>query len=124
MKIFKTPILLLFLVGLPLFVSAQQNERVNGKIMLSEKVPVKNALLRLVNTPYQAKTNSLGEYYFDNVPPGEYTLQVVLNDIELMREQIRIEKDVFEIPVIYPEKENNVIEGITVYAFSRNKFLD
>lgn len=124
MKIFKTPILLLFLVGLPLFVSAQQNERVNGKIMLSEKVPVKNALLRLVNTPYQAKTNSLGEYYFDNVPPGEYTLQVVLNDIELMREQIRIEKDVFEIPVIYPETENNVIEGITVYAFSRNKFLD
>ncbi|PQA93282.1 TonB-dependent siderophore receptor [Chryseobacterium shigense] len=92
--------------------------------MLSEKVPVKNALLRLVNTPYQAKTNSLGEYYFDNVPPGEYTLQVVLNDIELMREQIRIEKDVFEIPVIYPETENNVIEGITVYAFSRNKFLD
>lgn len=124
MKIFKTPILLLFLVGLPLFVSAQQNERVNGKIMLSEKVPVKNALLRLVNTPYQAKTNNLGEYYFDNVPPGEYTLQVVLNDIELMREQIRIEKDVFEIPVIYPETENNVIEGITVYAFSRNKFLD
>ncbi|MCT2409880.1 TonB-dependent receptor [Chryseobacterium antibioticum] len=124
MKIFKTPILLLFLVGLPLFVSAQQSERVNGKVMLSEKVPVKNALLRLVNTPYQAKTNSLGEYYFDNVPPGEYTLQVVLNDIELMREQIRIEKDVFEIPVIYPETENNVIEGITVYAVSRNKFLD
>ncbi|NML68588.1 TonB-dependent siderophore receptor [Chryseobacterium sp. RP-3-3] len=124
MRIFKTPILLLFLVGLPLFVSAQQNERVNGKIMLSEKVPVKNALLRLVNTPYQAKTNSLGEYYFDNVPPGEYTLQVVLNDIELMREPIHIEKDVFEIPVIYTSVENNVIEGITVYAVSRNKFLD
>ncbi|UWX61846.1 TonB-dependent receptor [Chryseobacterium oranimense] len=125
MKKFKTPILLLLLVSLPHFVSAQQNERVNGKIMLSEKVPVKNALLRLVNTPYQAKTNNAGEYYFDNVPPGEYTLQVVLNDIELMREQIRIEKDVFEIPAIYTSSvENNVIEGITVYAFSRNKFLD
>ncbi|WP_083535099.1 TonB-dependent receptor [Chryseobacterium kwangjuense] len=125
MKIFKTPILLLFLIGLPMVVSAQQSERVNGKIMLSEKVPVKNALLRLVNTPYQAKTNNSGEYYFDNVPPGEYTLQVVLNDIELMREQIRIEKDVFEIPAIYTSSvENNVIEGITVYAFSRNKFLD
>lgn len=125
MKKFKTPILLLLLVSLPHFVSAQQNERVNGKIMLSEKVPVKNALLRLVNTPYQAKTNNAGEYYFDNVPPGEYTLQVVLNDIELMREQVRIEKDVFEIPAIYTSSvENNVIEGITVYAFSRNKFLD
>ncbi|MBB6369984.1 TonB-dependent receptor [Chryseobacterium shigense] len=124
MKTFRTLILLLLLVSFPLIVSAQQSERVHGKVMLSEKVPVKNALLRLVNTPYQAKTNNLGEYYFDNVPPGEYTLQVVLNDIELMREQIRIEKDIFEIPVIYTSVENNVIEGITVYAVSRNKFLD
>ncbi|GEN65851.1 TonB-dependent receptor [Chryseobacterium rhizosphaerae] len=124
MKTFKTPILLLAFVLLPHFIDAQQNERVNGKVMLSEKVPVKNALLRIVNTSYQSKTNNLGEYYFDNVPPGEYTLQVVLNDIELMREQIRIEKDVYEIPPIYTSTENNVIEGITVYAFSRNKFLD
>ncbi|CAH0199066.1 TonB-dependent receptor [Chryseobacterium sp. Bi04] len=124
MKTFKTPILLLAFALLPHFIDAQQNERVNGKVMLSEKVPVKNALLRIVNTSYQSKTNNLGEYYFDNVPPGEYTLQVVLNDIELMRETIRIEKDVYEIPPIYTTTENNVIEGITVYAFSRNKFLD
>lgn len=124
MKTFKTPILLLAFVLLPHFIDAQQNERVNGKVMLSEKVPVKNALLRIVNTSYQSKTNNLGEYYFDNVPPGEYTLQVVLNDIELMRETIRVEKDVYEIPAIYTSTENNVIEGITVYAFSRNKFLD
>ncbi|MFP3595385.1 TonB-dependent siderophore receptor [Chryseobacterium sp. SIMBA_029] len=124
MKTFRTLILLLLFVCFPLIISAQQNERVHGKIMLSEKVPVKNALLRLVNTPYQAKTNNLGEYYFDNVPPGEYSLQVVLNDIELTRETIRIEKDVYEIPTFYTNAENNVIEGITVYAFSRNKFLD
>lgn len=124
MKTFRTLILLLLLVSFPLIVSAQQSERVNGKIMLSDKAPVKNALLRLVNTPYQAKTNNLGEYYFENVPAGDYTLQVVLNDIELTREPIRIEKDIYEIPVIYTTVENNVIEGITVYAFSRNKFLD
>jgi iron complex outermembrane receptor protein len=124
MKTFRTLILLLLFVCFPLIISAQQNERVHGKIMLSEKVPVKNALLRLVNTPYQAKTNNLGEYYFDNVPPGEYSLQVVLNDIELTRETIHIEKDVYEIPIFYTNAENNVIEGITVYAFSRNKFLD
>ena len=102
MKTFRTLILLLLLVSFPVIVSAQQSERVNGKIMLSDKAPVKNALLRLVNTPYQAKTNNSGEYYFDNVPPGEYTLQVVLNDIELTRETIRIEKDVYEIPVFIP----------------------
>lgn len=124
MKTSKTLILLLGLALSSSSLSAQQGDRIHGKIMLSEKAPVKNAVLRLVNTSYQAKTNNLGEYYFENVPPGEYTLQVVLNDIELMREQIYIQKDVYEIPAIYAPLHNNVIEGITVYAVSRNKFLD
>ncbi|WP_343687064.1 TonB-dependent receptor [Chryseobacterium gleum] len=124
MKTSKTLILLLGIALSSNSLSAQQGDRIHGKIMLSEKAPVKNAVLRLVNTPYQAKTNNLGEYYFENVPPGEYTLQVVLNDIELMREPIQIQKDVYEIPAIYAPLHNNVIEGITVYAVSRNKFLD
>lgn len=124
MKTSKTLILLLGLALSSNPLSAQQGDRIHGKIMLSEKAPVKNAILRLVNTSYQAKTNNSGEYYFENVPPGEYTLQVVLNDIELMREPIHIQKDVYEIPAIYAPLHNNVIEGITVYAVSRNKFLD
>jgi iron complex outermembrane receptor protein len=124
MKTSKTLILLLGLALSSNSLSAQQGDRIHGEIMLSEKAPVKNAVLRLVNTSYQAKTNNLGEYYFENVPPGEYTLQVVLNDIELMREPIQIQKDVYEIPAIYAPLHNNVIEGITVYAVSRNKFLD
>lgn len=123
MKTFKTLILLFTLALFSGSLSAQQSERIRGKIMLSEQTPVKNALLRLVNTSYQAKTNNLGEFYFDNVTPGEYTLQVVLNDIELMREQIRIKQDVYEIPTVYAPAHSNDIEGITVYAFSRNKFL-
>lgn len=124
MKTSKTIILLLSLALSSNSLSAQQGDRIHGKIMLSEKAPVKNAILRLVNTSYQAKTNNLGEYYFENVPLGEYTLQVVLNDIELMREPIHIQKDVYEIPAIYAPLHNNAIEGITVYAVSRNKFLD
>lgn len=124
MKTSKTLILLLGLALSSNSLSAQQGDRIHGKIMLSEKAPVKNAVLRLVNTSYQAKTNNSGEYYFENVPPGEYTLQVVLNDIELMREPIHIQKDIYEIPAIYAPLHNNVIEGITVYAVSRNKFLD
>ncbi|WP_333597604.1 TonB-dependent receptor [Chryseobacterium flavum] len=124
MKTSKTLILLLGLALSSNSLSAQQGDRIHGKIMLSEKAPVKNAILRLVNTSYQAKTNNSGEYYFENVPPGEYTLQVVLNDIELMRESIHIQKDIYEIPAIYAPLHNNVIEGITVYAVSRNKFLD
>ncbi|WP_027372310.1 MULTISPECIES: TonB-dependent receptor [Chryseobacterium] len=124
MKTSKTLILLLGLALTSNQLSAQQSDRVHGKIMLSEQAPVKNAVLRLLDTSHQAKTNNLGEYYFENVPPGEYMLQVVLNDIELMREKISIKKDVYEIPAIYASIHNNVIEGITIYAVSRNKFLD
>lgn len=104
--------------------SAQQSDRIYGKIMLSEQIPVKNAILRLINTSYQAKTNHSGEYHFDNVEPGAYTLQIVLNDIELMRQTINVEKDQEEIAPIYVSEKNNLIEGITIYGFSRNKFLD
>lgn len=124
MKILKTSILLLTLTLFPATFSAQQSERIHGKVLVSEKLPIKNAILRLVNTSYQAKTNNQGDYYFENVAPGEYTLQVVLNDIELMQEKIRIEKDIYEIPTIFAPAQSNEIEGITVYAFSRNKFLN
>ncbi|MGE8553236.1 MAG: TonB-dependent siderophore receptor [Chryseobacterium jejuense] len=124
MKILKTSIFLLTLTLFSATFSAQQSERIHGKILASEKLPIKNAILRLVDTSYQAKTNNQGDFYFENVAPGEYTLQVVLNDIELMQEKIRIEKDVYEIPTIFAPTQSNAIEGITVYAFSRNKFLD
>jgi iron complex outermembrane recepter protein len=124
MKTFKTLILLFTLTLFSNYFTAQQTDRVHGKIMLSEQTPVKNAILRLVNTSFQAKTNNLGEYHFDNVKPGEYTLQVVVNDIEIMRQTVTIEKDNEEVPTIYVSEKNNVIEGITIYGFSRNKFLD
>ncbi|MDN3693179.1 TonB-dependent receptor [Chryseobacterium tructae] len=123
MKTFKTLIIFFILINCPALLLAQ-SERIHGKILLSEQTPVKNAILRLVNTSYQAKTNNQGEFYFDNVIPGEYTLQVVLNDLELMRKQISIEKEVYEIPTIHVSIQNNEIEGITIYAFSRNKFLN
>ncbi|WP_228453146.1 TonB-dependent receptor [Chryseobacterium sp. CH1] len=124
MKILKTSILLLTFTLFSTTLSAQQSERIHGKILVTEKIPVKNAILRLVDTSYQEKTNNQGDFYFENVAPGEYTLQVVLNDIELMQEKIRIEKDIYELPTIFAPTQSNVIEGITVYAFSRNKFLD
>ncbi|MDR6514707.1 TonB-dependent receptor [Chryseobacterium camelliae] len=124
MKILKIIVFFFIWAICPHNLSAQQTDRIYGKVMLSEQVPVKNAILRLINTSYQAKTNHSGEYHFDNVEPGNYMLQVVLNDIELMRQTITVEKDQEEIAPIYVSEKNNLIEGITIYGFSRNKFLD
>ncbi len=124
MKTFKNFIFLFTLTLFSTYLSAQQVERAHGKLMLSEQVPVKNAIIRLVNTSYQAKTNNSGEFHFDNINPGEYTLQIVVNDIELMQQNITINKESTEIPTIYVSEKNNLIEGITIYGYSRNKFLD
>ncbi|OPB93574.1 TonB-dependent receptor [Elizabethkingia ursingii] len=103
---------------------AQKEERIHGKILFSKQEPVKNAVLRILNTSYQAKTNNSGDFYLDHIPPGEYTMQIVLNDIEILQEKIVIEKDTSEIPIIYATVHNDELEGVTVYAYNRNKFLD
>jgi iron complex outermembrane receptor protein len=105
-------------------VFAQKEERIHGKILFSKQEPVKNAVLRILNTSYQAKTNNSGDFYLDHIPPGEYTMQIVLNDIEILQEKIVIEKDTSEIPIIYATVRNDELEGVTVYAYNRNKFLD
>ncbi|OPC02625.1 TonB-dependent receptor [Elizabethkingia ursingii] len=105
-------------------VLAQKEERIHGKILFSKQEPVKNAVLRILNTSYQAKTNNSGDFYLDHIPPGEYTMQIVLNDIEILQEKIVIEKDTSEIPIIYATVHNDELEGVTVYAYNRNKFLD
>lgn len=124
MKTIKTFVLYLILTTLPFMVLAQKEERIHGKILFSKQEPVKNAVLRILNTSYQAKTNNSGDFYLDHIPPGEYTMQIVLNDIEILQEKIVIEKDTSEIPIIYATVHNDELEGVTVYAYNRNKFLD
>ncbi|PUB33723.1 carboxypeptidase-like protein [Elizabethkingia sp. YR214] len=124
MKTIKTFVLYFILITLPFMAIAQKEERIHGKILFSKQEPVKNAVLRILNTSYQAKTNNSGDFYLDHVPPGEYTMQIVLNDIEILQEKIVIEKNTSEIPIIYATVHNDELEGVTVYAYNRNKFLD
>lgn len=105
-------------------VSAQKQDRIKGKILMSEDKPVKDALLRLLNTAYQARTNAAGEFYFDNLPVGNYVLQASINDVEIIRENIDIKTTEFTLPAIYVIKKMNNLDGVTVYGYRRNKFLE
>ncbi|MGJ1266352.1 TonB-dependent siderophore receptor [Sphingobacterium spiritivorum] len=116
--------IILLCCALPLIGVAQKQERVRGKIMLTDQVPVKDALLRLLNTSYQSRTDKTGEFYLDNVPPGDYVIQVTLNDIEVLRENIQITTGMAELPTIYATKKYHDLDGVTVYGYRRNKFLD
>lgn len=109
---------------LPFLGLAQKQDRVKGKIMLSESMPAKDALLRLINTAYQSRTNEKGEFYFNDLPSGQYILQASINDVELIRENILIDHARPELPTIYVIKKMNNLDGVTVYGYRRNKFLD
>lgn len=92
--------------------------------MISESIPAKDALLRLLNTAYQTRTNAAGEFYFNDVPPGKYILQASVNDVEIIRENISINENTDNLPIIYVIKKMNNLDGVTVYGYKRNKFLD
>jgi iron complex outermembrane receptor protein len=116
-------ILILYCV-LPIVSLAQKQDRVRGKIMLSEQVAVKDALIRLLNTNHHSRTNNTGEFFLDNIADGEYVIQVTLNDLEILRENIKIQGGSLATPVIYVTKQYHDLDGVTVYGYRRNKFLE
>ncbi|MGE8291015.1 MAG: carboxypeptidase-like regulatory domain-containing protein, partial [Sphingobacterium sp.] len=117
---------ILFIVSILLFFTAfgQKADRIFGKIMVDQSVVAKDAIVRLLNTPYQGRTNAAGEFFLDRVPPGGYILQVSLNDIELLRENIQVDSQTTVLPTIYGIKNNYYLDGVTVYGYRRNKFLE
>ncbi|MDR2272331.1 MAG: TonB-dependent siderophore receptor [Sphingobacterium sp.] len=117
---------ILFIVSFLLFFTAfgQKADRISGKIMVDQSIVAKDAIVRLLNTSYQGRTNATGEFYLDHVPPGDYILQVSLNDIELLRENIHIDKETTVLPTIYGTRNNYYLDGVTVYGYRRNKFLE
>lgn len=109
---------------LSLTVSAQKQERIKGTILMSEGMPVKDALLRVLNTAHQARTNAAGEFYLDGLAAGHYVLQATINDVEIIREHIEIKSSETILPAIYVIKKMNNLDGVTVYGYRRNKFLE
>lgn len=124
MKKMRSFVLFLAFILFSLAGTAQQTDGIKGRIMLTGDLPVKNAVLKLLNTPYQAKTDGSGAFYLHQVPPGNYILQVLVNDMELTRENIVIEAGQYEIPVLYAAAYHSELEGLTVYAYGKNRFYD
>jgi iron complex outermembrane recepter protein len=58
------------------FAFAQTNVRVSGKVLDANGKPATDAEVRLVEIRRTVKTNQAGEFVFENVPPGQYLLEV------------------------------------------------
>ncbi len=56
-------------------VAAQGTGKVEGHVRDQGGEPIQNAQVRIVNTTFATATNGQGYYFFNNVPPGEVSIQ-------------------------------------------------
>ncbi|CAI2765942.1 TonB-dependent receptor [Flavobacterium collinsii] len=82
-------ILLLFCLQ---FSFAQETSSVSG-IISGDGHQLQLANVHLAGTKYRAVTDSLGYYNFENVPVGNYTLQVSLVGFQTLKKKIDVTKD-------------------------------
>jgi len=82
----------LFITGLFIVLSASasvfaQSGRVSGRVTFSERAPLHDASVRIVQLNQTTATDTDGNYSFDNVPAGRYT---VLVHVEGFADQAKI----------------------------------
>ena len=79
---------LVSLTGCPILPSVGT---LQGKVVRSTNgTPIPNALVRLVNTPYECHTDSQGQYQLANVPVGTYTIYCAAAGYIVQEHQIEV----------------------------------
>jgi len=92
-------------------ISARQRPSLEGTVRDATGGVIVGALVELTNAGgemWQAVTNERGEYQFDGLPPGEYTLLVTLDGFAPVRQPVRLGDGTSRVPitltVVYDEK--------------------
>lgn len=74
------------------FSQAQENSLVSG-LVSSEKKGVSEASIAIMGTNYKTETDSLGKYKLQNIPEGNYKIQVIANNFQTVRKNIIVKKN-------------------------------
>jgi outer membrane receptor for ferrienterochelin and colicins len=101
-------LLLLFFIGY-----SQNKKSVSGKIT-SNNQPIPGATVALLKTTFVTETDSLGQYFFSEIPNGNYTIQVMANGFQTKNKNVNI-KDEQEIILNFAlESTENQLEEVVV----------
>ncbi|MGZ5272975.1 MAG: TonB-dependent receptor domain-containing protein, partial [Kaistella sp.] len=108
--------LLLIFFGLTFF-SAQNTFKIQGKIIdFHDKVPLKNAIIKIGN--YTETSDANGNFRFNSVKKGDYTITATHPDCEPFSEQISVNKDL-DI-TLNLEHHSADIETVTIHGTHKN----
>ncbi len=101
----------------PIEVNAQQcNLKIAGHVEDEHtKDKLEGATVRLINAGRQVLTNNQGDFVFDSLCAGTYTLQVSHVDCETVIKKIQLTKHV-HLDVLMPHAQN-LLEEVTVSAY-------
>ncbi|MDR1877121.1 MAG: TonB-dependent receptor [Flavobacteriaceae bacterium] len=117
----KKELLTLLLSGYSLFVFAQQG--IKGKVTDDTRQAFPDCGVYVESTNFFTRTDSLGNFTLV-IPPGEHTIKYIAPDFLHLAEKVTVTKDYFNDEVIILEKEEReekMIEGITVVGQASNK---
>jgi hypothetical protein len=136
----KKQIIVLILIMLSLTGYAQQTGKLRGKILeQATKQALIGATVILKNTSTGASSDTLGEFSINNIPEGNYILEIrmigfqtkQINDIIITRDKTYyLETELLnattylgEVTVKYFKHENNPMTPVSTYSFSREEIF-
>ncbi len=132
--------LAIFLVGLtiwlyPAFSLAQSNIKVEGYVVDQDDAhPIPQATVKINNTNYQSRTNSLGYFFFEKIPVGEYSLSIsspsyerkVISSVKVSEELtveifVQLKRKIYFLPGLEVTAEKKSIQTKSIQTIEKTQ---
>lgn len=114
--------MLILWVGIVLANGGIKNANIKGKVLASENnAPIEHAQLVLEGSQYIAFSNEDGEYLFENVASGNYTLSVLYVGLKKASQNIELGEEDLEVN-IYVDSLIKKLKEVTVREMKDNNF--
>ncbi len=116
-------VLCLCFVFMPFYVLAQtKTGRISGKVTILDNKSIEKGYVFLINTNFQSNINTQGEYYFENVPFGSYTLVAFASGKKTYEKDITLYTEDIRLDAIYLQDFETELESVTIQAQREKTF--
>lgn len=93
-------------------IDAQEKKSISG-VISSDGVVLANADIKIIGTNYTASSDELGKYKIENIPAGNYKIQVSYFGNKTLRKNISIQSEDLDIDFEL-ENDNNSLDVVVV----------